>query len=198
MTRNPLQSDPTLSALREENERLRAEVERLRDIALTDPLTRLPNRRYLEERLEMEVSLAIRHRRPLALLVIDVDDFKFVNDTWGHQKGDEVLIWVGQFLRSQVRTTDVTCRTGGDEFVTILPSTDLEGANEIVRRIRTSLEEMRRHFYNHPVKLSIGFAALGPDVVDGPSLLMAADRSMYKTKSRRKRLDPRRGLTRPA
>ncbi len=185
-------SDPRLDDLLAENALLRSELDRLRAMALTDALTGLPNRRYLEERLAAELARATRHRQPLSVLVIDVDDFKHVNDTWGHQKGDEVLAWVGQFLRSQLRSSDVTCRTGGDEFVVILPSTDRDGAESLSQRLRTTLEELRQARPDHPVKLSVGSASLGPGTGDAPSLLAAADRAMYQVKGRAKRGDRRK------
>ena len=180
-----------------ENERLRAEVERLRALALTDALTGLPNRRYLEERLASEIGRSTRYGHPLAVLVVDVDDFKRINDTWGHAKGDEVLVWVARFLRSQLRTHDVVGRTGGDEFVAILPSTDREGAEQLATRLREALEALRGQ-KDHPVKLSIGAAALGPGAGDAESLLSLADRAMYVAKGRKKRLNPRRTTVRIA
>lgn len=180
-----------------ENERLRAEVERLRALALTDALTGLPNRRYLEERLAGEIGRSSRYGHPLAVLVVDVDDFKRINDTWGHAKGDEVLVWVARFLRSQLRTHDVVGRTGGDEFVAILPSTDRDGAELLATRLREALDALRGQ-KDHPVRLSIGAASLGPGAGDAETLLSAADRAMYVAKGRKKRLNPRRTTARIA
>jgi len=178
--------DARIDALARENASLRAEVERLRSLALTDGLTGLPNRRYLDERLEGEVVRAGRYHQPLSVLVIDVDDFKAVNDTWGHEKGDEVLVWVAGFLRSQLRSCDVACRTGGDEFVALLPGTGREGAEILAARIRDTLANMRRGtgHGDHPVKMSIGLASLGPGTGDAATLLAAADRAMYQLKGR--------------
>lgn len=193
-------ADPRLDELDElarENARLRAEVERLRQLVHTDALTGLPNRRYLEERLEAEISRAARYGHPLAVLVIDVDDFKHVNDTWGHAKGDEVLVWVGRFIRSMLRSHDVVGRTGGDEFVAILPSTDREGAELIARRLRDELDALRGH-PDHPVKMSIGAAAIGPGTGDAQSLIAAGDRAMYAAKGHNKRSRSRRATARLA
>ena len=191
------QTEGCFEDLVSENERLRAEIERLRALALTDALTGLPNRRYLEERLTGEIGRAARYGHPLAVMVIDVDDFKRINDTWGHSKGDEVLVWVGRFLRSQLRTHDVVGRTGGDEFVAILPSTDREGAELLASRLRDTLEAVRGRD-DHPVKLSVGVAALGPGAGDAENLLSAADRAMYLAKGRKKRLPTRRATARSA
>jgi len=190
-------TDSRVDDLVEENQRLRAEVERLRGLALTDALTGLPNRRYLDERLDGEIQRAVRYGHPLAVLVIDVDDFKRVNDTWGHQKGDEVLVWVARFIRSQLRTHDVVCRTGGDEFIALLPSTDRDGAELLANRLRLELEALRGH-PDHPVKMSIGSAAIGPGTGDAESLLAAGDRAMYAAKGRRKRMNSRRTTQRTA
>lgn len=180
-----------------ENERLRAENDRLRALALTDALTGLPNRRNLEERLAAEVGRSARYGHPLAVLVIDVDDFKRINDTWGHHKGDEVLVWVARFLRSQLRTHDIVARTGGDEFVAVLPSTDREGADLLVARLHETLAAMAGGA-DHPVKLSVGAAALGPGTGDAAALLAAADRNMYASKGRKKRVHARRTTARIA
>ena len=181
-------TDSRFDALARENAKLRAEVERLRALALTDGLTGLPNRRHLDDQLANEVLRAARFQQPLSVLVIDVDDFKRVNDTWGHKKGDEVLAWVGDFLRSQLRACDVACRTGGDEFVVLLPGTGRDGAESLANRIRETLATMRREtgLGNHPVKMSIGHASLGPGTGDAQSLLAAADRAMYQVKARGK------------
>lgn len=181
-------TDHRLDALARENERLRAEVERLRSLALTDALTGLPNRRYMEDRLASEVACAVRYHQPLSVLVIDVDDFKHVNDTWGHHKGDEVLAWVARFLRSQLRQCDIACRTGGDEFVAILPGTARAGAQALAERIVTVLASLRRDSGqgDHPVKMSIGHASLGPGTGDAEALLAAADQAMYQRKARTK------------
>ncbi|MBL8786821.1 MAG: GGDEF domain-containing protein [Deltaproteobacteria bacterium] len=187
-------ADRRLEDLVRENASLRAEIERLRSLSMTDALTGLPNRRYLEERLDAEVARAARHRQPLAVMVIDVDDFKRVNDTWGHAKGDEVLAWVAAFLRSQLRGSDVACRTGGDEFVVVLPATGRDGADDLAARLLSTLASLRHEAHaagrtpaEHPVKLSIGVAALGPGTGDPTSLLAAADRAMYQVKATTKR-----------
>jgi diguanylate cyclase (GGDEF)-like protein len=175
--------------LARENAALRDEVEHLRTLALTDALTGLPNRRYLGQRLTAEVARALRFAQPLAVLVIDVDDFKRVNDTWGHDKGDEVLCWVAAFVRSQVRACDVACRTGGDEFVVLLPGTGDGGAAALAARMRWALAALRRDSgrSDHPVKLSVGWAALGPGAGDATALLAAADHAMYQAKAQAKR-----------
>ena len=181
-------TDTRHDALARENAALRAEIERLRSLALTDGLTGLPNRRYLDARLAGEVERAARFHQPLSVLVIDVDDFKVVNDTWGHNKGDEVLAWVASFLKSQLRGCDVACRTGGDEFVVLLPGTTREGAEILAGRIRDTLASLRRGtgHGDHPVKMSIGQASLGPGTGDATTLLAAADRAMYQLKARNK------------
>ena len=182
-------TDRRFDALARDNAALRAEVVRLRALAMSDALTGLPNRRYLDARLASEVARARRFAQPLSVLAIDVDDFKRVNDTWGHDKGDEVLRWVGAFLRSQLRACDVACRVGGDEFVAILPGTTREGAERLAARLRVTLDDLRSGsgHGDHPVKLSIGGAALGADASDAAALLAAADRAMYQLKARDKR-----------
>jgi two-component system cell cycle response regulator len=181
-------SEPPDAKLARENALLRAEVARLRALALTDPLTGLPNRRYLDERLAAEVTRAARFHQSLSVLVIDVDDFKRVNDVWGHHKGDEVLVWIARFLRSQLRGIDVVCRTGGDEFVAILPETSNDGAAALAMRIVDTLARLRQGSGSddHPIKISVGHASLGPGTGDPESLVSAADQAMYRCKARAK------------
>lgn len=181
-----------LDALKRENAALKRENAILRAASRTDPLTGLANRRAFDERLRIEIARAGRHGQPLSVVVVDVDDFKRVNDTWGHEKGDEVLVWVARFLQSQLRLTDIACRIGGDEFVVILPATARDGAEALVGRLRGTLGELRATSA-HPVNMSFGVAALGPDCATSEALIAAADRAMYATKGRAKqrRLRPR-------
>lgn len=177
-----------VARLQAENERLRQEVERLRNEALTDPLTGLSNRRNIDSMLSSEISRALRYKQPLSVLCIDVDDFKRVNDTWGHQKGDEVLVWVARFLRTQIRAHDSAGRLGGDEFVVVLPGTDRHAAELVAARIRATLDALRGRM-DHPVSLSVGVGTLdleGGDV-SPEALLKSADSAMYKQKGRSRR-----------
>jgi len=181
----------TVTQLLAENQRLKLEVDRLRAEALTDALTGLANRRNLDERLGAELSRAKRYGQSLAVMCVDVDDFKRINDTWGHAKGDEVLVWVGRFLRSQIRAHDIAGRVGGDEFVVVLPATDAKGAATLADRLRKALLELTGSS-SHPVSLSIGVAALepgAPESTSGDDLLHAADEDMYRHKAMRR---PRR------
>lgn len=111
------------------------EKARLSRMALTDDQTRMFNRRFLMPRLELELERCLRHELPLSLLLIDLDDFKSVNDTWGHAVGDQVLSAVADRLRKATRSRDLLVRRGGDEFVVILPETDADNANRAAQRI---------------------------------------------------------------
>src|SRR5437762_6847689 len=100
-----------------------------------DPLTQLANRRYFEERLLEEVQRAKRHESPLSLVMLDLDDFKKINDQYGHPAGDEALRITARIIRQTIRTIDVACRYGGEEFAIILPQTGKPGAAVIAERI---------------------------------------------------------------
>jgi diguanylate cyclase (GGDEF)-like protein len=181
-----------LHALKRENAALKRENTLLRAASRTDPLTGLANRRAFDERLRSEIARAGRHGQPLSVLVVDIDEFKRINDTWGHDKGDEVLVWVARFLQSQLRLTDIACRIGGDEFVVILPATARDGAEALVARLRETLGGLRGTS-EHPVNMSFGLAALGPGCATSEALVAAADRAMYAAKGRGRhgRLRPR-------
>ena len=165
-----------------ENARLHRRLERE---AVTDGLTDLPNRRQFEESLVGEVGRVERFGGSLALIVADLDDFKRVNDRYGHLAGDEVLRTFAEILREQVREIDVPARYGGEEFAVLLPQTDLEGAEQVAERIRASLAE--RAIEASPgifvrVTASVGVAAF-PDEPTEDALVAAADRALYGAKA---------------
>ncbi|MGC4120669.1 MAG: GGDEF domain-containing protein [Myxococcales bacterium] len=175
---------PTRRELLAENARLRDELAALRsqaELAYRDALTGLYNRRHFEERLAQELALSRRTGRPGSLLVVDLDDFKRVNDERGHLAGDEVLRQVASFLRAHLRTEDVICRTGGDEFAVLLPQTDESGVLQLIQRLRDplSLEPERLQF-------SLGFASWPRRGLGREELMHAADAAMYEDKRRRK------------
>lgn len=146
--------------------------------ASTDPLTALSNREVFERTLSGEFARARRYGRPLSLLMLDVDDFKKINDTRGHRAGDGVLQHLGQILRGGVRECDVAARYGGEEFAAILPETPARGAMEVAERIRAAVAESAEM----GVTVSVGVVTID-DTMAGPDALVdAADRAMYRAK----------------
>jgi diguanylate cyclase (GGDEF)-like protein/PAS domain S-box-containing protein len=167
-----------------ELERYHRELEeandRLRKLAVTDELTGLRNRRAFEERLVMEFSMARRRKRELSVLLIDVDDFKKVNDQWGHAAGDEVLRRLGTILRTTVRLPDLPARYGGEEFVVLLPESGKESALGLARRVMTRVAT--EPWDNAPLTISIGMAAMNDSLVTGFQLVEMADEALYAAK----------------
>jgi len=153
-------------------------------MALTDELTGLPNRRQCNQRLAEEAALAGRHvDRCFSVMVIDLNDFKRINDGYGHQVGDEVLRQVARLLVANLRSYDVCCRTGGDEFTVILPRTPLNDCNRVVARLRFAFDDSYRN-RALPVGASIGVATFGVDAHSATALLDLADQRMYRNKRR--------------
>ena len=171
----------------EELDRLRKEVEELRlfkELAYRDSLTGLRNRRYLMKRLYEEIHRVQREVDSLfSIMMIDVNELKVINDSYGHAEGDNVLRWTAEFLVAQMRCHDVACRTGGDEMVLILSGTGVEGCHQMSARIRENLrlENLERKV---PVNLSIGTATWRSGVGTLQGLLDEADRAMYADKVR--------------
>jgi diguanylate cyclase (GGDEF)-like protein/PAS domain S-box-containing protein len=158
---------------------------RISHMAMHDTLTNLPNRTYLDDRIGEEIKRSNITGSKFALLFIDLDNFKQVNDLRGHKSGDQLLIDVGNILRANLRATDVLARWGGDEFVVLLPfSQDVEiarkVASEMMRKLQTNLEKMDSDMY---VTLSIGIAVYPDDGDSGESLLMLADKALFYAKS---------------
>ena len=152
----------------------------LRDQAQRDPLTGLANRRLLETRLNEEFSRSRRYSLPLSLLLLDVDEFKSYNDTFGHPDGDVVLSKVGKLLGEALRGEDLAARYGGEEFAVLLPNTGLEAARQVAERIRKRAEDTAWPRRN--ITLSVGVAQLEPDTQEASSLISAADAALYAAK----------------
>jgi diguanylate cyclase (GGDEF)-like protein len=168
--------------------RIEGEAARLAYAATIDSLTGLLNRPYLDSRLHQEVERAKRENGTLAVLIADIDDFKSINDRWGHQVGDTVLQAVGSVIRSAVRVFDVCARYGGDEFAIVMPSSDRASAIACAERIRRRLAEYRTGGDDQPqMTMSIGVAVFtaGDSASD---LIMRADRCMYQAKAQGKNL----------
>jgi two-component system cell cycle response regulator len=151
--------------------------------ALRDGLTSAFNRRYFVDRLHTEMRFAIRHAKALALLFIDIDHFKKINDTYGHQAGDHVLSGVAREITATLRSEDVLARYGGEEFAIICREIEPEGARALGERLRKAIAGKRfEHEGRHiPVTVSVGCAVRG--TVDDPhALVAAADAAMYDAK----------------
>ena len=173
-----------------QNAVLRKEIARLqvyRSMAYRDPLTGLWNRRYFEERLREEFSRSQRAGagRKFSVLMIDINHFKEINDQHGHQAGDAMLRWVGEFLIAHLRTHDVPCRTGGDEFAVLLPDLSGEDCGRILTRLRDALATANRD-REIPVSLSLGTASWPEVPASAEALLAQADEAMYEDKRRQK------------
>lgn len=154
--------------------------------SVTDPLTRLANRRRFDEALRAEVERAVRLGQPLGLVLLDLDDFKLVNDEYGHQQGDTVLREVAHAVRRACRDIDIPARYGGEELAIILPGADLDGAFELAERVRRGVEALRVPRFDGDgvigVTASLGVAAVPETAADGASLLAGADAALYRAK----------------
>jgi diguanylate cyclase (GGDEF)-like protein len=156
------------------------------ELTLRDPLTRLYNRRYFDGRLDSEFSFAKRQHAALALLLVDIDHFKRVNDTHGHQVGDEVLKQVASSIRASMRPEDVLVRYGGEEFLIIARNTSFENAEILAERVRALIQGLTfgPAALEFHVTVSVGVTAVGPDLfcASAQELLTAADEALYCAK----------------
>jgi diguanylate cyclase (GGDEF)-like protein len=179
--------------------------EEIKRAATTDALTELPNHRHLMDRIDEEMARARRSDRPLAVMMIDIDDFKLVNDAYGHTIGDNLLRLVARTIKGALRSTDIVGRYGGDEFLVLLPETDLNGANEAAQRVLDAMGAQQFFVPRHdghpgtegtdlpsvaqqssqttiPVQLSIGVAIYPYDSSTRLELISLADTAMYASK----------------
>lgn len=157
-----------------------------RRLALVDPLTDVGNRRAFADRLAAEIERSVRHDSPCALLFLDIDHFKLLNDRLGHAAGDRALQWVAGVLKASVRGADFVGRWGGEEFVVLLVETSRDGARTVAERIRSEIASTRGPHcgpgQEFAVTVSIGVAALPGDPADSDALIAAADAAMYRAK----------------
>ncbi|MBA3813058.1 MAG: diguanylate cyclase [Alphaproteobacteria bacterium] len=157
----------------------------LKNQVIHDPLTNLFNRRYLDEVFEREFQKAKRYSRPLSVLMIDIDYFKKINDTYGHEIGDEVLRSIGTFLLKNYRKTDIPCRFGGEEFIIVFPETPVEVAMKKAEELRQAVANFQINFQGKTIKgirISIGISTFPQHAHSTKSLISSADAALYKAK----------------
>jgi diguanylate cyclase (GGDEF)-like protein len=161
---------------------LSASNRRLQTLATTDELTGFPNRRYAMERIQQEWLASSRHSSALSCLILDIDAFKEVNDTLGHEKSDEVLKQVSKALRATMRAEDVVCRVGGDEFWIICPNASAAIAEQCAKRLREAVTTLEYSPLGKPVSISTGFAERSPLMEDPIQMIEAAHTALLESK----------------
>jgi diguanylate cyclase (GGDEF)-like protein len=150
--------------------------------AATDALTGLPNRRAIDDHLKRLLAGAGRSLTPMSTILMDLDHFKGINDTFGHERGDEVLAAVGALMRTELRGSDFAGRSGGEEFVVMLPDTDRAGAMRVAEHMRQAMHSLSLPGVTREVTASFGVATYPDDALDGETLLRLADRALYSAK----------------
>jgi diguanylate cyclase (GGDEF)-like protein len=150
--------------------------------AATDALTGLPNRRAIDDHLKRLLAQAGRSLTPMSAILLDLDHFKAINDTYGHERGDEVLAAVGALMRTELRGADFAGRNGGEEFIVMLPDTDRAGAMRVAEHLRKALHSLSLPGVTRAATASFGVASFPEDALEGATLLRLADRALYAAK----------------
>ncbi len=169
--------------LEDSNQKLKDNEKEIKKLLMTDWLTGIANRRYLDQRLQYELEKFHRYNHSLSLIMADLDNFKEINDHYGHSKGDKVIKAFTDVIKENIRTTDLISRYGGEEFIIMLPDTSQAGAEELAERIRHSMENKKISGISHPVTASFGITiAKKEDTCE--SLLKRVDQAMYRSKDK--------------
>lgn len=183
----PLPCDPC--PLQQELDALKKQIAELSKLVNTDTLTDLYNFRHFYETLNHELERSVRTGIPTALIMLDADHFKRVNDEWGHENGNKALVHLATIVKHSIRKLDIPCRYGGEEFAVILPSTDILTASMIAERIRMSVEDselfVKKDAKKHRIHLTISLGvACSSGNGNNPSaqLIEAADEELYRAK----------------
>ncbi|MCY0866885.1 MAG: GGDEF domain-containing protein [Aquificaceae bacterium] len=165
-------------------EELKEKQKELEELAFYDPLTGLPNRRFFFDHASLILESVKRYRTPLTLLLMDLDHFKNVNDTYGHEAGDVVLKNFADVLRKSSRKSDLPARLGGEEFALLMPNTDLQQGRVVAERIRQEFQNSIIVYEGREIKMTLsgGLASYGPDVEGIDDLIRMADEALYKAK----------------
>lgn len=165
-------------------EKLKKKQKELEELAFYDPLTGLPNRRYFFDHANLLLENSKRYKNPLTILLIDIDDFKKINDSYGHKAGDIVLKKLANILRENVRQSDLPARLGGEEFVLLMPNTNLEQGKIVAERIRSNFQNSVVVYEGKEIKttLSGGLASFVPEVNNVDDLIRMADEALYRAK----------------
>lgn len=160
-------------------------TQKLKEQAMRDPLTGVFNRRFLAESLTKEIAHAMRESRTISIVMLDVDHFKKINDTYGHQCGDEALQNLANFLVENSRQGDIVCRYGGEEFAILMPQASAQGAYERAETWRREFSATPLNFSNQTARVtfSAGVANFPKHGADGEALLQAADSALYQSKN---------------
>ncbi len=163
---------------------LEAHISKLKEISITDSLTKTYNRRYFFEAAHTLVLISKREKSEVSFLMIDIDYFKNVNDTYGHQVGDYILVWLAKEIKSMVRESDIFARLGGEEFALLLHNTSLKGAKIIAEKIRSTIEKMEfdDNYISDGITVSIGCSALSNRLTTLEELYQDADKKLYIAK----------------
>lgn len=165
---------------------LRAEVSQLREQVRTDALTGLYNFRFFSDTLPLEMERSRRSRQALSMILLDIDHFKNFNDTWGHDIGNQALMLVANLITLTIRKLDYACRFGGEEFVILLPNTDLRHARMVAERLREAIQNTPLVQQEHcfPITASLGVDELNPNNNQTPEqFIKRVDNLLYKAKS---------------
>ena len=162
---------------------LYSQTERLQKLSITDPLTGIYNRRYLNRRLSEEITRYNRYRSPFSFIMLDLDKFKEYNDTFGHIAGDNLIRNLASVMEKSLRTIDIAARFGGDEFVAIFPQTPKVDAIQISNRLKEKIEKsMAEHNADMPLSISVGLATFPDDASSIMELIEKTDQALYLAK----------------